>query len=615
MNRPLAAVLACAIAALAHEGGHRNLGPTKAAADLKIARESMEAAKRALAADGRYSCCVKPSCSLCARVNGSCDCAANVKAGRGACGECLGGWKAGRGGVKGIDADAVQLLTSDHQACARPGAAPPELRVEAEALLRAKRTMAGEKRYACCVRGGCGQCAHETSCPCGSDLAARKSGVCGECLDGWRSGRGAFDGIDPAEVTLAAAFVEMQQMMMSQQPPAAAMSMISRLLGGWTVMASGQLFTAYAAQSGPRGRDKTFSTNWAMLMASRRLGPGTLTVRSMLSAEAATVTGRRYPLLFAGGETARGIPIINGQHPHDFLMELAASYKVNVGEKTSVHIYGGPRGEPALGPTAYPHRASASENPTGTISHHMQDSTHIATNVIMLGATHGPLRLEVSGFHGREPDERRWGLERGGIDSFAARVTVTPSANWTGQFSMGRLKGPEVLHPLRPALRTTASIMHARGNWATSLIWGRNVDLAYTQQPGAPTFPTAAPGSRLQPRHIVSVPTRIPRQIYNSFLAESTYQWRRNWVWGRAESADRSSTFLFEEAPFVLLVDEQRIARVQAFTAGYARQLPLNTAIGAQLTTYRVPSLLAPIYDPYPKAVHVFLRWRLGARQ
>ena len=70
----------------------------------------------------------------------------------------------------------------------------------------------------------------------------------------------------------------------------------------------------------------------------------------MLSGEPATVTSKRYPLLFAGGETANGVPIINGQHPHDLFMELAASYKVRLGEKTSVQLYGGPRGEPALGP-------------------------------------------------------------------------------------------------------------------------------------------------------------------------------------------------------------------------------------------------------------------------
>src|SRR4051794_8975846 len=411
----------------------------------------MSAAKRKLTAEGRYSCCAKPSCSLCARVNGSCNCAENVKAGRGACGECLGAWKEGRGAVRGVKASSVTLLTADHQACPRPGTAPDDLRVEADALMWAKRTMVGEKLYACCIRGGCGQCAHETSCPCGADLAAKR-GVCGECLDGWRSGRGSFDGIDPAEVTLAEGPAEMGSMMMSAQPAAAPMDMLMRMLGGWRLLASGQIFAVYSAQSGPRGRDKMFSTNWAMLMASRRAGPGTLAVRAMVSLEPATITSGRYPLLFAGGETAHGVPIINGQHPHDFFMELAAAYTVRLGEKASVRLYGGPRGEPALGPPAYPHRASASENPAGTISHHLQDSTHIATNVLTLGATHGPVTLELSGFHGREPDEQRWGLEGGAIDSFATRLTVSPTPNWTAQVSAGRMKGPELTHPLRPAL-------------------------------------------------------------------------------------------------------------------------------------------------------------------
>src|SRR5581483_5518261 len=160
---------------------------------------------------------------------------------------------------------------------------------------------------------------------------------------------------------------------------------ISTLLGGWTLMASGQVFAVYSAETGPRGRDKMFSTNWAMFTGSHRAGPGTLTLRAMLSAEPATITSKRYPLLFAGGETANGVPIINGQHPHDFFMELAASYRVRLGERSSIQLYGGPRGEPALGPAAYPHRASASENPVGVISHHLQDSTHIATNVVTLG--------------------------------------------------------------------------------------------------------------------------------------------------------------------------------------------------------------------------------------
>jgi hypothetical protein len=353
-----------------------------------------------------------------------------------------------------------------------------------------------------------------------------------------------------------------------------------------------------------------------MLMASHSTGPGTLTIRAMLSGEPATITGKRYPLLFAGGETANGIPIINGQHPHDLFMELAASYKIRLGENASIQLYGGPRGEPALGPVAYPHRASASENPVGTISHHQQDSTHISTNVALLGVTHGPVTLEASGFHGREPDEKRWGIESGAIDSFAARLTVTPTSRWTGQFSMGRINQREATHPLRPSLRSTASIAYLRplaaGHWATTLIWGRNNDLSYTQTPNIPVVPRG-----IRPLHIVSVPTRIPLQIYNSYLAESTLKLHRNWFWARAESADRDSTFLYEESPFVLLVDEQRLARVQAYTAGYERELPwrlryVSTGIGGQATVYHVPALLDPIYGAHPVGVQLFFRLRLG---
>jgi hypothetical protein len=619
VKRTIAVSAACVIALVAHEGGMKNLRPTKAAGDLKRAFQALSAAKRKLTAQGRYACCVKPSCSLCARVNGSCNCAANVNAGLGACGECFAGWKSGRGAIPGIDAKSVGLLTAEHQACplraGQADTAAPDLRAAAEALLRAKRALVSEKRFACCIRGGCGQCAHEASCPCGADLAGKKRGVCGDCLDGWRSGLGAFAGISPDEVMIAGPEPDMDAMRYasgtSQQPTSVPMQMISRLLGGWTVMAGGQFFGVYSNQTGPRGRDKIFSTNWIMAMASHRAGPGTLTLRSMLSAEPATITGRRYPLLYANGETANGIPILNGQHPHDLFMELAASYKIRVGERGSVHIYGGPRGEPALGPPAYPHRSSASENPVAVISHHLQDSTHIATNVITAGASYGPITWEVSGFHGREPDELRWGIESGAPDSLSTRLTVSPTERWTGQFSIGRLNRFEATHPLRPALRTTASLQYvrplARGHWSTSLIWGRNHDLEYTQQPGLPVI-----AHRLGPRHIVSVPTRIPGQIYNSFLAESTLRINRNWIWGRAESADKDSTLLFEEAPLVLLVDEQRLARVQAYTSGYEREFPFHTGLGGQVTVYRSPALLAPIYGQNPLSVQVFFRVRLG---
>src|SRR3984957_7698473 len=131
-----------------------------------------------------------------------------------------------------------------------------------------------------------------------------------------------------------------------------------------------------------------------MPMAQRELGLGVLTVRTMLSLEPATVTGRRYPLLFQQGETAYGLPIVDGQHPHNFVMELAALYDWKLGERTLLSFYAAPGGDPAFGPKAFPHRASAAENPVATLGHHQEDSTHIAYNVVTVGLTHGIVRGE-----------------------------------------------------------------------------------------------------------------------------------------------------------------------------------------------------------------------------
>ncbi|MGH9553882.1 MAG: hypothetical protein ACRD3W_31180, partial [Terriglobales bacterium] len=189
------------------------------------------------------------------------------------------------------------------------------------------------------------------------------------------------------------------------EPNSTPFSMLMITKGKWTLMFHGEGFFSEMQQSGPRGRDKLFSTNWWMPMAQRKFGKGTLTLRTMLSFEPATVTERRYPELFQEGETAFGRPIVDGQHPHDFFMELAALYDYKISEHTMVSAYAAPMGDPAMGPVAYPHRASASEDPIAALGHHLQDSTHIAADVVTLGVTHRSLRLEASGFHGREPDE------------------------------------------------------------------------------------------------------------------------------------------------------------------------------------------------------------------
>jgi hypothetical protein len=374
----------------------------------------------------------------------------------------------------------------------------------------------------------------------------------------------------------------------SAQPNSTGEPMIMRVSGKWMFMFHGTAFLNALQQTGPRGYDKVFSTNWLMPMAQRQIGHGQLTLRTMLSLEPATVTHRFYPLLFQQGETAFGKPINDGQHPHDFFMELAALYDLRVGHNALLSFYTAPVGDPAMGPSAYAHRASASENPVATLGHHMQDSTHIADDVVTGGLSYKNARIEFSGFHGREPDEFRWDIDSGAIDSWSSRLTVQPGHNWSAQYSFAHLTSPEQLHPEEDVQRMTASVSYNRpftnGNWASTLLWGRNRGL----QSG---------------------------QIGNGYLAESTLQFaEHNRVWTRIENVDRTSELLLGKQAEPPGFEENFLARIQAYTVGYDHDFPmipgLSTALGAQVTFYGKPGFLTPIYGQHPMGVILFIRVR-----
>lgn len=89
----------------------------------------------------------------------------------------------------------------------------------------AKQKLAAQGRYACCIKApagakapGCDLCAKENdSCRCGSSLAQGR-GVCGECLQGWQSGRGAMALIDKSHVTLQASPTQ-KSVLTAEDPP------------------------------------------------------------------------------------------------------------------------------------------------------------------------------------------------------------------------------------------------------------------------------------------------------------------------------------------------------------------------------------------------------------
>jgi len=359
----------------------------------------------------------------------------------------------------------------------------------------------------------------------------------------------------------------------SANPQAAPMPMIMTPVGSWNTMMMGTAFVVDTQQSGPRGGDKLYSPNWFMASAQHSVGENAaFQITGMFSLEPATVTGERYPLLFQTGETAYGKPLIDAQHPHNLVMELGVHYTRALGDDTLIDIYVAPVGDPALGPVAFPHRASAAELPQAPISHHWQDSTHIADDVITAGISHRKFRVEASGFHGAEPGENRWIIQQGALDSYSARLWWVPSDNWAAQVSAGRLTKPEALEA-GDQVRATASVSYSKDGWSSSAIWGRNHDTA-------------------------------TQHNLNSYLAESVYKFRKkNFVTGRIELVDKDELIV------------PGIYRIGAYTFGYTRDVDLfehvETGIGANFTAYSLPGSIKPVYGDHPVGANVFLRLRL----
>lgn len=358
----------------------------------------------------------------------------------------------------------------------------------------------------------------------------------------------------------------------------------------WHFMQDGVAWLTLNDQGGPRGGTDFGSQNWWMGMLSRPAGGGTLQFNLMLSLDPLTLGEDGYREIFQVGETLKGVPLIDRQHPHDFLMQASIAWRTPIGGGYALTLAGAPVGDPALGPVAFMHRASAAENPTAPISHHTFDSTHIAMGVLTAAVDRGPFQVEGSVFQGREPDEQRWDLvDAGPLDSWAVRGWYRPSPQWAFQVSHGLLNEPEVLEP-GDVRRTTLSASwlrpHATGTTATTVAFGRN--------------------DKRETGH-------------NALLAESTHAFGRSAVYGRLESVQVESDVLrfgSHGGGGHHAHDETGEGRalVHALTLGGVRTLGRwsgwDLAAGGDITVYRVPDILQPTHGDNPTSFHVFLRLR-----
>ncbi|HEY9723363.1 MAG TPA: SCO family protein [Oscillatoriaceae cyanobacterium] len=389
-----------------------------------------------------------------------------------------------------------------------------------------------------------------------------------------------------------AADVDMDPLMMraiamgsgtSVLPAASPMRMWAFRTNDWVLMAHGVGDLGFNHQSGPRGANTWAGENWEMLKASRYLGPGILDLSLMTSLEPLTLPPGGTPQLFQTGETYHFNPLIDKQHPHDLFDEVAARYTWNLNAQTDLFLYGGPAGEPALGPTSFMHRPSAEDNHWAPLAHHMQDSTHVSFGVATLGARYHDWQLEASAFNGREPDEFRYDFDLGPLDSYSARLSWFPGRNWSSQISWGHLTAPEVYHP-GDENRTTASVTNVTetrlGRLSTSLVWGQGVEL------------------------LDQAPFLGPPLTTESYLVESELESGANHFYARYELADKDG--LPPDPPL-----NHVIHHITALTLGAVHDLglwnTLDLGIGADATVYSVDAVLQNVYGDNPFSCRVYL--------
>ncbi len=353
----------------------------------------------------------------------------------------------------------------------------------------------------------------------------------------------------------------------------------------WSLMLHGDIDLLYDTQGGPRGDTRVVSTSWLMLMAMHPVGNSLLHLHAMASAEPFTVGGEGYPLLLQTGESNNGAPLKDHQHPHDLFMELAAMYEAPLSHRVALSLYAAPVGEPAMGPVAFMHRASAQNMPVAPIGHHWQDATHITFGVLTAGVYSHAVKLEGSFFNGREPDEHRTDFDFHRFDSWSARLSWNPSPSWSTSTSYGYLKSPEATEPDRWQERISASAQHttslgATGEAALGLIFGANHDRG--QSGFAPSLALEA-NLELNDRHT---------------------------VFGRAEMVEKNAEELVLEN-----VPAGRRYGVGALTAGYIRELVQDrrTTLGLGITgtVNLVPESLRSTYGSRtPLGLVLYLRLR-----
>jgi hypothetical protein len=355
----------------------------------------------------------------------------------------------------------------------------------------------------------------------------------------------------------------------------------------WTTMIHGSFFARYNNQDlfkqGSRGGKKVDVPDWFMVMTQRKVGSnGLFAINTMFSFDPFLVGPGGYPLLYQTGESFKGKPLVDTQHPHDLFAELSVAYTQRIAKDADISASFGYPGEPALGPPVFMHRLSAINDPDAPLGHHYQDATHITFGVATLGFRYKDVKLEGSIFTGREPDEFRYNFDPMRFDSYSVRLSYNPSKEWALQVSNGWIHSPEVTEPLQNVDRFTISAINTKmlnenSYIASTLVYGQN--------------------------HYSDNDKTLP-----SILLENSLQLNKWAIYDRYEFVKKDAGELNLTGDFPANPN----FNINAITLGTNRIISTfkqtNLTAGVQATLNASPAPLRPLYGSAPLGFEVYIR-------
>jgi hypothetical protein len=191
------------------------------------------------------------------------------------------------------------------------------------------------------------------------------------------------------------------------------------------------------------------------------------------------------------------------------------------------------------------------------------------------------VKLEVSRFNGREPDQHRWNIETGPLDSTALRLSWNPTRTLSLQGSWGHFTDPEQLEPGVDQKR-----------WSASALWADEV------APGWRLAGTLAWGRKSVEHH-----------DDDAYVAEASLRHEAWTMFSRAEMTQNRELVDVDEHGPAYRVGKVSIGAVRDFAIAEH----LSVGLGGLFAVNFVPDGLASAYGGHnPAGAMLFARLKLG---